>query len=209
MKKICYLILFLFLISCGSKIKIKNYNPNIYFDNINEPDSIFVVEQKKVASTSNKGEYLYINGFRNYDFKKSETIKDKDSIYVNKLNFYRTYSSFYTRKLMYEKFGNWDKSMFLKGERTPFLIWEKVKLFSNEDNYYYVIAGGLECTTCNDSVSIYSSIMVLDENRNDCLTDKNLELKRKLIDVFSEGIKNLTNSNEFYGKFWGLALKKK
>lgn len=213
MKRILFLMyITLLLSSCGPTIKITDYNPNLYRKKISSPDSIFPQKSIIVRTASKKGNYPFIhkNGFKTYEIIKSKTVKNKNSIFANELKFYATYSSFYTRKSMYEKFGNWNKNLYIKEERTPFLIWEKVKLFPKKDKYFYVIAAGSECTTCNvDLKNIYSSIIVLDENKNDCLTDRNPKLKKEIINFFSEGIKNLTNSNEFYEKFWGLVLKKK
>ncbi|MCG1036084.1 hypothetical protein [Polaribacter sargassicola] len=206
-----YIIICAFLIitSCGSPIKITDYKPNKYkVAKINQ-DTIFVPKPTRVSTYSKKGSYpfIHINGFKSYEINKSRAVKTRDSIFANELKFYATYSSFYTRQSMYEKFGNWDKNLFLKGQRTPFLIWEKVKLFSDKEKYYTVIAGGFECTTCNPSLeTIYSSIIILDENKNDCLSDQNPELKKEILAFFSEGIKNLTNSKEFHNKFWELVL---
>lgn len=194
----------LLLISCGPAIKIKNNNPKTIQNRFPEPDSIFIPKTTIVGTYSKKGNYPFIhkNGYKSYEITKSKTVKDRDSIFTNELKFYATYSSFYTRQSMYEKFGDWDKNLFIRGENSPFLIWEKVKLFADKENHYTVIAGGFECTTCDVNLkNIYASIMVLDENKNDCLTDKNPKLKKEIINFFSNGIRNLTNSHEFYNKF--------
>ena len=212
MKKLYPLFSMLIFMTCAPALKTTDYKPNIYRSEITNPDSIFIPKPEIVDTYSKKGNYPYMhkNGFKSFEITKSKTVKNKDSIFANELKFYATYSSFYTRKSMYEKFGNWDKILSIRGERTPFLIWKKVKLFPEKEKYFYVVTGGHECTTCDvDLKSIYASVIVLDENKNDCLTDKNPQLKKEIIALFSDGIKNLTNSEEFYGKFWGLVLKNK
>lgn len=211
MKKNNLLFYFLLLlISCGPAIKITEYKPELYKITATEQDSIFIPKPIRVDTNSKKGNYPYIhiNGFKSYEIKKSKTVKTKDAVFANELKFYATYSSFYTRKSMYEKFGDWHKNMFIRRQRTPFLIWEKVKLFPDKKEYYTVIAGGSECTTCKPSLkNMYSSVIVLDENKNDCLTNENPKLKKEILKLFSEGIKNLTNNNEFYDKFWRIAIR--
>jgi hypothetical protein len=212
MKKLSALLRFtLLFISCGPAINITKYNANLYRGQVSKPDSIFIPKPIRIKTYSKKSSYPYIhkNGYKSYKITVSKTVKDKNSFFANELIFYSTYSSFYTRKLMYEKFGNWNNNLFIRGIRTPFLIWNKVKLFANKDAYYYVVAGGFECTTCDEYDSIYASIMILDENKNDCLSNKNLELKKEIIGFFSKGITNLTNSTEFYDKFWNVVNTKK
>ena len=205
MKKPYLLVCFtLLIISCGPALKIKDYAPKNIKNRFPEPDSIFIPKTTIVGTYSKKGNYPFMhkNGYKSYEITKSKTVKNRDSIFTNELKFYATYSSFYTRQSMYEKFGDWDKNLFIRGENSPLLIWEKVKLFADKNNYYTVIAGGFECTTCDVNLkNIYASIMVLDENKNDCLTDKNPKLKKEIINFFSNGIRNLTNSREFYNKF--------
>ncbi|WP_405609399.1 hypothetical protein [Polaribacter sp. Asnod1-A03] len=206
---VCLLVLFT---SCAPSIKITDYKPNLYKTNKKKQDSIFVPNPIRVSTFSTEGNYPYIhiNGFKSYEITKSKIVKNKDSLFANELKFYATYSSFYSRAVMYQQFGNWNKNIFIRGDKKPFLIWEKVKLFPDKNDFYYVIAGGYECTTCKPSLkTIYSSVIVLDENKNDCLTDENPALKKEILNFFSEGIRNLTNSNEFYDKFWSLVLNKK
>ena len=170
-------------------------------------DSIYVIKPKKVP-TAYKGfkyPYIHINGYSGYEISKSRFLKYQN---LNELKYYHTYSSFYTRKSMYEKFGDWDITISIKGQRTPYLIWKNIKLFKDDDRKFTVIAGGYECPTCkSDNDRIYSSIFLLDQNGNDLLLDQNSELVKKTMQFFFEGIKNLTNSNEFYNKFWKLAKK--
>ena len=204
MKKILFYCILVMFLSCSPAIRITDYKPNKKTSHFKEIDSVFI-PKPQIVKTAYKGfEYPYIhkNGFKNYEIGLSKHIKTKDSTYINELKFFNTYSSYYTRKSMYEKFNHWDKNIFIKGIRKPYLVWEKVKLFPNREKYYYVIAGGFECTKCTSNTDrIYASVMVLDENKNDCFSDKNPALKKELIKFFSEGIKNLTNSQKFYAEF--------
>ena len=95
---------------------------------------------------------------------------------------------------------------FFGYNRIPFLMWENVKLFENSENTYTIIAGGYECPTCkSDDDRIYASVMIIDPiTRKDLLLDMSEDEKRRFISFFAEGIRNLTNDNEFYNKFWGL-----
>lgn len=200
MKKI--LIFFCFSITCCNSTKTPSSEINKRFK---EPDSIYVVKQKRV-STAYKGfkyPYIHINGYNGYSIEISN-YQNFDNLMELKFN--HTYSSFYTRQTMYEKFGDWDTVISILGQRTPFLMWKNVKLFEDEDKTYNVIAGGYECTTCkSDDDRIYASVFILDEYENDLLSDKNSKLTQKIVSFFSDGIKNLTNSVEFYNKFWKLA----
>lgn len=207
MKKIFVLIFLVSIASSFSQSKIKDYNPTSYSEIFKEPDSIFIEKPKKIE-TAYKGfkyPYIHINGYHGSSIKKSNYKNFKTFF---ELKFYHTYSSFYTRKVMYEIFGNWNSYFSVKHQNTPFLIWKNIKLFKDDDRKFTVIAGGYECSTCkSDNDRIYSSIFLLDQNGNDLLLDQNSELVKKTMQFFSEGIKNLTNSNEFYNKFWKLAKK--
>lgn len=209
MRKLVFIFFFISFTTSFSQIKIKEYKPNLYYLPFKEPDSIFVVKSKKVE-TNYKGfnyPYIHINDYYGYTITKSNYKNFKDFF---ELNFFHTYSSFYTRKVMYEKFGNWDSYFKIKGQHKPFLIWKNVELFDNDNRKFTIIGGGYECTTCKeDSNRIYASVFVLDEEGNDVLKKTNSEISKKIIHFFSNGIKNLTNSNVFYAKFYGLAEKRK
>lgn len=210
MKRTLTFLLIFFSITLFSQVKVLKYNPNKYYDySIQQPDSIFVQKEQRVE-TAWKGflyPYMHINGFNGYDISKSSYKKFDDYF---ELKFFHTYSAYYTRKVMFQKFGNWDSYFFIKRYTTPFLIWENVRLFKNDERKFTVIAGGYECTTCkNKDGRIYASVFVLDENGNDVLNNQDSELAQNILQYFSNGIKNLTNNNEFYAKFWGLIKKKK
>ena len=204
MKKIIFYFVALIFLNCAPAIKITDFKPKNETTYLKEPDSVFIPKPRRLETAYKGFKYPYIhkNGFNTYKIELSKIIKSGDSKYANELKFFNTYSSYYTRQSMFEKFGNWNKNIHIRGKIKPFLVWEKVKLFPKKDNYFYVIAGGYECTTCkSDNDRIYSSVIILDENKQDCLSNKDPDLKKELLKFFSEGIKNLTNSNKFYTQF--------
>ena len=103
----------------------------------------------------------------------------------------------YTKQVMYERFGKWSKEVRPNiDESHPILVWEKVKLFEGEDKQYSVYTSGDE--NWNE---IYASVLVFDENNNDCL-NASYSSKEKIIEYFSNGIQNLSNGKDFYKVYW-------
>lgn len=211
MKKVLFISIIL-LYSCSSQ-RITEYTPKIGAETKTQTN--ISIPETKMVRTANPNlpyPYIHINGFKDYEIVKSKSIKiDGLTVYPNELRFNATYSSFYTKKVMYDNFGNWNKNLFFSGKRHPMLIWESVKLLNNKKELYYVIAFGLEITNSipiskNNKIkhSIYASVIIFDSKGNDCLTDENPELKKQLIEYFSNGIKNLNSNDEFYDKYWTL-----
>lgn len=208
--KSSFLLLLLILISSScATTKTTKYIAGKYYEEIKSSKPIHIPKPQKIPTASNKLPYpfIHINGFVNYKIQKSKYVKNNSGNLINELNFYATHSSFYTRKVMYDTFNNWDKNLFISNQRVPMLIWEKVKLLPNRDENFYVVAGGYEDTNSKKN-TIYSSISILDSKGNDCLTNKTPILKKEIIQFFSNGIKNLNTDQEFYAKFWGLINKK-
>ena len=87
------------------------YIPNKYYQKEKSPKPIYIPKSQKIPTASNKLPYpfIHINGFANYKIRKSKYVKNNNSNLVNELHFHATYSSFYTRKVMYDAFNNWDK----------------------------------------------------------------------------------------------------
>lgn len=204
MKYIVILTAFLFFSCSSSKIKIVDFKEDKNSKYFKKPDSIFIV-QSKIIPTAYKGfkyPYMHVNGYKDYEISTSKFLKEGKFKNSNELKFNHTYSSFYTRKSMFDKYGNWDKAIFIKGASKPYLVWENINLFKSNNKKYTIIAGGFESTNSKrDEDRIYASVFVFDENGNDCLQDKDSVLAKQIITFFSDGIKSLTNSNEFYEKF--------
>ncbi|WP_339663605.1 hypothetical protein [uncultured Polaribacter sp.] len=204
MQKLVPLFLLITLISgCSSNYIVKDYNPRSTLERLPEPDTIYAIESEIVPTYSQKGTYnfMHINGFKSLGYQPSKIIKDKNLEFVNQLNFYATYSSFYSGQLMFENFGDWHKYFYVRKNDQLVLIWENVKLLPDSNEEFTVYAFGHECTTCKpDGKSIYTSFSVINTKGEDCLTNNNLELKNKLSNFFSDKIKKLTNSNIYYNK---------
>lgn len=212
MKKIV-IIIFLLSLGCSTKSVINSNKKGI---NSKQETSI---ETPRRVPTHNKNlpyPFIHINGFKDFEILTSNIIKDSTSSYASELRFNATYSAFYTKQVMYEKFGLWNKKLRIKREEHPILIWENVNLF-NDGNLFTVYATGFENTNGpgnqvkNNSFhkqvkgsnhGIYASVIVLDSSGIDCLKQDNIELRNSIIEFFSDGIKNLSTSNEFYDLYW-------
>ena len=135
--------------------------------------------------------YIYINGFLNYIIEKTQVVLKNDTINLNELKFNAVGSAFYTKMVMYNKFGKWTKQVRSNDENHPILLWENVKLFENEDKLFTIYANGDE-----NWKEIYASVLISDDEENDCLKEENL-YKNRIIDYFSNSIKNLNNKKDF------------
>ncbi len=135
---------------------------------------------------------VYKNGFKDFTLKSLLTIENNDSTYITELRFNGVDSAMYTQKLMYDRFGKWTKEIKQVNYKYPTLLWENVKLYDNENNYYTVAANGIESYE-----NMFASVMVYDSQNNDCLSPNSPE-KQSMINYFSDGIKNLSNSEKFY-----------
>ena len=140
--------------------------------------------------------YIYKKGFLNYNILKIPVIQKNDTITLNELKFNAVFSAMYTKKVMYDKFGKWTKEIRPNNKPHPILLWENVKLFEDENKLFSVYASGDE--NWNE---IYASVLVYDDQKNDCLKENNL-LKEKVVNYFSNGIQNLNNNQEFYDIYW-------
>ena len=140
--------------------------------------------------------YIYKNGYLNYNILKIPIVQKTDTVTINELKFNAVLSSMYTKRVMYDKFGKWTKEVRPNNERHPILIWEKIKLFENEDKRYTIYADGSE--NWNE---IYASVLVFDENDKDCLSDEST-IRKEIINLFSDGIKNLSKSEKFSKIYW-------
>ena len=97
---------------------------------------------------------------------------------------------------MYDKFGKWNKAIYPSNRMHPILMWEKIDLFSN-GNEYTILTNGLE-----EWKHIYSSIMVFDENETDLLSSSSSE-KEAITNFFADLLKNHnTEKRDFYEIYW-------
>ena len=104
-KKILFILVSILIFGCDSPKMMKSANPNI--------------------------PYIYVNGFKDCNIKPHLSIQDKDSVYVNELKFNAVYCAMYSQKIMYDRFGKWNKVIDMGKSHSTILLWEKVNLFKN------------------------------------------------------------------------------
>tara|TARA_B110000211_G_scaffold230548_1_gene290279 strand:+ start:592 stop:1200 length:609 start_codon:yes stop_codon:yes gene_type:complete len=169
MKPAFFIILLLFIFSCSSSQK--------------------VVEKDKCPK-------IYKNKYTEILNEKYETVYKNDTIQYNEIRFECVYSAFYTHKIMFDKFGKWDKEIYPSNKKHPILVWEKVDLFSNGKKYNVYTNGIEECK------HIYASVMIFNENDIDLLNNESPE-KERLTNYFADLIKkHKTEKKDFYEVYW-------
>ncbi|MDX1773348.1 hypothetical protein DFR65_102114 [Oceanihabitans sediminis] len=169
MKKILSIISLFLIISCSSSQK--------------------VVKEAKCPK-------IYKNKYTEILSEKYETIYNNDTISFNEIRFECVFSAFYSHKVMFDKFGKWDKTIYPSNKKHPILVWEKVELFSNGEKYN-VYTNGME-----EWKHIYASVMVFDENNKDLLSNESTQ-KERLTNYFADLIKNhKTEKRDFYEAYW-------
>ena len=140
--------------------------------------------------------YIYKNGFLNYKIVKIPVVQNSDTINLNELKFNATFSAMYSKKVMFDKFGKWTKEVRPNNEKHPILVWDKVKLFDDDNQLFTVYANGDE--NWNE---IYASVLVFNLDQKDCLSEES-NYKEKIIAYFSNGIQNLKDDKKFYDLYW-------
>jgi len=122
------------------------------------------------------------------------TISNNDTISYTEVRFECTNSALNTIKTMYNLYGKWHQYILTSNSKHRLLLWNNIDLLSNQKKYN-VFAFGVE------SRNTYSSILVFDKNGNDVLKN-NSEEKKKIIELFSAGIRNRKNkSNQYYHEY--------
>jgi len=138
---------------------------------------------------------IYKNNFTKILNEKYVTIVDNDTISYNEIRFECVFSSFYTQKVMFDRFGKWDKEIYSKNRKHPVLVWNDIDLLSN-GNEYIVIAYGIE-----EWKQIFASVMIFDKEEKDILSD--LDKRESITKLFSKMIKkNKTRKRDFYEVYW-------
>lgn len=175
-------------------MKIKRFNKIIKTSLI-----LFLLTMFNCASSNSTFKYkcskFYKNNFKTTTIKKYKTIFNKDTIAFNEIRYGCVNTAFKTSKIMFDKFGKWDKEIYPTNLNSPILLWEKVDLFSNGIEYKVYTNGD------EKKGNIYASIMIFDGNNNDLLTEKSLE-KSKFINYFGNLIKeNKHKGDDFYREF--------
>lgn len=150
--------------------------------------------QKAIKET--KCPKIYKNKFTEILNEKYITVNGKDTTKINEIRYECVYSAFYTHKVMYDKYGKWDKEIFPSNRNHPILMWNNIDLFSNGKKYT-VLTNGLE-----EWKHIYASVMILDEEERDVLTEQTEE-KIALTNFFGELIKNHNPERKIFMKSIG------
>ena len=170
-----------FLVHCTTQVSPQN------------KDKTFGFPQKTANPNT---PYIYINGFKDYQISQSIITIQSDTLQVNELKFNAVFSAMYTKKVMFENFGKWTKEIRPNNESHPILMWEKIKLFEHDEKLFTIFANGDE-----SKEGIYASVLAFDQYGNGCLSDKS-RYKEKIIDYFSNAIRNQKNSDSFYNIYW-------
>jgi len=132
---------------------------------------------------------IYKNKFTEILNEKYIAVNDKDTTAINEIRYECVYSPFYTHKVMYDKYGKWDMEIYPSNRNRPILMWKNIDLFEN-GNKYTVLTHGLE-----EWKHIYASVMVLDENEKDILSEQTDE-KKAITNLFAELLKNQNHKKE-------------
>lgn len=156
-----------------------------------------VLEDYKRLSTKASCQKIIKNGFSQIIYDQFASVINNDTLFVNEIKYRCVHSALYTKKVMYDRFGMWDKAVITeRGKRYPNLIWKDIKLFTDLDKKFTVIARGVESRQ-----TIYASIMVFDEEGNDMLT-KDSAFQFRLVEFFGYLIKQNSNNRDFYDVYW-------
>lgn len=144
--------------------------------------------------------YIYEKGFDSFYFQPVHLKFENFSNEVNQLRFNNVLGINYTQNVMYEKFGKWDKELFVDSgiifNGRPLynliLIWENRNLVENSDKKYTVFCSGKEA-----KLEMYSSVIIIDEQlKRDALSEDNPN-QNKLKDFFFYGIPEIKSSDKF------------
>mgnify|MGYP006282809119 CR=1 FL=1 len=144
------------------------------------------------------------NSYKTIILDSITSVVDNKTIYLRELKYECVYTSFYTKKGMFDRFGKWDQEIFLEGEYHPILLWQNVRLFPDDPKTFNVAATGDE-----NMSTIYASVLVSDSKNRDMLAEGS-EYKDKLITYFSEMIRsNKPNKRKYYDVYWKKVKQKK
>jgi len=157
---------------------------------------IFLSCSSQKVVKENKCPKIYKNNFTEIRSEKYKTVYQQDTVEFNEIRFECVNSAFYTHKVMYDKYGKWNKEIFPSNRKHPILIWENIDLFSNGKKYI-IMTNGLE-----EWNHIYASIMVFDSKEIDLLSEISTE-KTTITSLFADLIKSHnTKKKDFYEVYW-------
>lgn len=113
------------------------------------------------------------------------SIIDTDSSTTNELRIVNINPQ-YTVRILFDKFGLWNKTIAPRDTYDIYYIWENVQLFKNSSERYTIIT---------DNTDLYSSAWVFDSEIKDCLADSS-PLKTVIIDFFAKGINQVNKEGD-------------
>jgi len=190
-------------------VVIRTNDPNqtkfyeAYWKTVN-PEWWEVLQRNQAANIEEKRcPEIFKNDYKTIIQDSIKSVVDDKIVYLNEVKYECTFTSFYIKKGMYDRFGKWDEEIFLEGDRHPILLWKNVKLFSDDPTTFNVAAAGDE-----DMSTIYSSVFVSDVKNQDLLA-KDSKYREKLITYFSNLIRsNKSNQKEYYEVYWEMVRRK-
>ena len=163
-------------------------NSSIALDNISNIE--------RVLGPYDCDENIIINGYSRYELdayyssfngKKTKTYEGK---------FHCPFTTFYTAKVLYDKYGKWDQVVFYEDGRNEKLLWSNIQLFKDSKDKYSIAASGYE-----DEWDMYASIIVFDKKGKDMLQPTN-PLSKEIMDLIGEMIQNNDEKNQdFYDEY--------
>jgi hypothetical protein len=136
--------------------------------------------------------FLYMNK-QKFRIVKSPMMVNNDTIMIKELRFYRISSARNSGQVIYDKFGDWNRetNSFFGGYRTHALIWDNINLLDDE-NLFSIICDGTE-----SEVGYFSSIMIFDAAKNNCLESDHPHYNAVIAKV-TQMMKERQPNREFY-----------
>lgn len=136
---------------------------------------------------------LHVNNYSRYELASFSTVADGEKFITYEGRFHCPYTTFYTSKVLYDQFGEWDQVIFYPDGRNEKLLWRNVQLFDDSKEKYIIAASGYE-----DELDIYASIIVFDQNGLDIL-NPNHPKSLEVMDLIGSMIqKNNEKDKDFY-----------
>ncbi|MFT4684516.1 MAG: hypothetical protein ACI863_001120 [Flavobacteriales bacterium] len=163
------LLISLVVVSCGAKPKNKQTS-----------------KEKRVTLCPK----IYTNNYTEILFDKYVTVVESDTISYNEIRYECIGSAFASHKVMYDKYGEWDRIIFLENYNLPILSWNNIDLF-NDGREFTIYTFGIE-----EWKHIYASIMVFDMKSKDVLEDE--YMRGEIAERFSYLIKNNDSKNKVF-----------
>jgi hypothetical protein len=155
----------------------------------------FLILIVSVLSCSSSKKAVTPNLLSDFEIVQTPIVLKYDTVIVNELRFYKIQSAKDAMKLMYLNYGEWnEKNEGRYQENINEIIWSKIKLLDSDENFTVIVSG---TETLSD---YFASLIVLDSNNNDCLSDT-YSFKDELVKLFTSKMKNLDKRQSVYRLF--------